>query len=101
MKRDLLRRMLEWRVALDQDWTYRPGVEGRRLKEHLPSELWNELERTYGGADAEENWTSLFRTTALFRRVATELAGRLGLEYPHRLDARMTSYIERIRAMEP
>lgn len=98
MKQDLLRRMLEWRVALDHDWTYRPGVQGRRLREHLAPELWTELERTYAGADLDENWTALFRTAALFRRAATEVAHHLALEYPHHLDAQMTRWLERIRA---
>lgn len=97
MKQELLRRMLEWRVALEHSWTYRPGVEGRRLKQHLAPGIWTDLEQTYAGADLEENWTALFRTTALFRRVATEVARQLALEYPHHLDAQMTRYLERIR----
>lgn len=97
-KQALLRRMLEWRVALDHDWTYRPGVEGRRLQDHLPPDLWIALEQTYAGADLEDNWTALFRTTALFRRVATDVARQIGLEYPHRLDAEMMRYLEQIRA---
>lgn len=97
MKQELLRRMLEWRVALDHGWTYRPGVEGRRLWEHLAPQLWSELERTYAGAELEENWTALFRTTALFRRAATDVARQLGLEYPHHLDAQMTRWLERIQ----
>lgn len=98
LKLDLLRRMLEWRVALDHDWTYRPGVLGRGLKAHLAPELWSELEQTYVGADVGESWRALSRTIALFRTVATEVAGQLALEYPHGLDARMTRYLERIRA---
>ena len=82
LKLDLLRRMLEWRVAIDHGWTYRPGVLGRGLKAHLSPERWNELEQG-----------DLWRTIALFRAVAVEVARELGLEYPHRLDARMTEFL--------
>ncbi|HEX2189467.1 MAG TPA: aminoglycoside 6-adenylyltransferase [Longimicrobiaceae bacterium] len=97
LKLDLLRRMLEWRVALDHGWTYRPGVLGRGLKAHLPPERWSELEQTFSGAEMEEGWGALWRTIALFRTAAIEVAGRLALEYPHGLDARMARYLERIR----
>lgn len=97
LKLDLLRRMLEWRVALDHDWTYRPGVMGRGLKAHLAPELWGELEQTFTGAAMEENWRALSRTIALFRTVAIEVAHQLALEYPDRLDDRTTRYLEAIR----
>ncbi len=89
LRLDLLRRMLEWRAAIGHGWTYRPGVLGRGLKAHLDPETWSELERTYSGDDRDALW----RTIALFRTVATEVARALGLEYPHRLDARMTEYL--------
>ena len=97
LKLSLLRRMLEWRVALDQGWAFRPGVLGRGLKANLAPEHWSDLEQTYSGADLEENWIALSRMLALFRTVATEVARQLILEYPHRLDAQMTLYLERIR----
>ena len=34
---ELLRRMLEWRVEIDHDWAWRPGVLGRGLKTCCPS----------------------------------------------------------------
>ena len=91
------RRMLEWRIALDHDWAFRPGVLGRGLKAQLAPGHWSELEQTYSGADIQENWMALSRTLALFRTVATDVARQLALEYPHRLDAQMTLYLERIR----
>ncbi|HEU4456329.1 MAG TPA: aminoglycoside 6-adenylyltransferase [Longimicrobium sp.] len=98
MKLDLLRRVLEWRVEMDHGWSLRPGAYGRGLRRHLDAATWAELEATFGGADAAAGWESLFRTTALFRRVAMEVAAGLGLEYPHRLDERMTAHLRRVEA---
>jgi hypothetical protein len=60
----------------------------------LVEEFWWE---TGYVAKNQENWRALSRTIALFRTVATEVARQLALEYPHRLDTRMTRYLEQIR----
>jgi hypothetical protein len=42
-------------------------------------------------------WEALFRTGALFRRVATEVGDALGYAYPQRVDEAMTSQLEAVR----
>lgn len=96
-----LRRLLEWRVELDHDWALRPGTYGRGLERLLPSDLWAELARTYVGTDIEENWEALFRTIALFRRVATDVADALGFEYPQATEETMTAQLRAVRALPP
>jgi len=96
MKLDLLRRMLEWRVASERDWTFRPGVLGRSLRRHLDERTWQELEATFTGADIASNRSALYVTIALFRRIAMELADRLGLTYPTALDVGVSRYIESV-----
>jgi aminoglycoside 6-adenylyltransferase len=85
LRLDLLRRMLEWRAALDRGWAYSPGVMGRGLKG---------LEDTFAGADIGDNRRALWRTIEMFRAAATTVARQLALEYPHELDAKMTRYLE-------
>jgi aminoglycoside 6-adenylyltransferase len=97
MKLDLLLRMLEWRIEIERDWMWKPGVLGRGMKQHLPAETWAELERTFVGPGIEENWQALFATTALFRRTAREVGAALGFAYPHELDAGMTAYLDGVR----
>ena len=94
---DLLRRMLEWSIALDHGWSYAPGVMGRGFKRHLDATRWKALEETFAGAEIDDNWRALWQAIGLFRSAATELARRLALEYPHDLDAKMTRYLEEIR----
>jgi aminoglycoside 6-adenylyltransferase len=93
-----LRRVLEWLVELDHDWAVKPGAYGKGIEELLRPELREELLATYVGAGVEETWDALFRTTALFRRVATEVGRRLAHAYPHALDDAVTAYLEAIRA---
>jgi aminoglycoside 6-adenylyltransferase len=97
---DLLRRMLEWSIESDHDWSLKPGVHGRGLKKLLKPEMWSELESTFAGASIEDNWRALFKTTDLFRSVARSVADTLGYEYPHDLDDRVMRYLLEIRNLE-
>ncbi len=96
-----LRRFLEWRIEIDHDWSVRPGMLGRGLERSLPADVWAELAGTYVGMDVEDNWDALFRTTALFRRVATEVGDALGYAYPQHVDDVVTAQLEAVRDLRP
>jgi len=100
MKQEHLRPMLEWHLEIDHQWSVKPGPYGRRLKKWLRSDLWTELEGTYTGADLETNWEAMFRTIALFRKVAIEVGDRLGYLYPHDLDRRVVAYLHKVKYLD-
>ncbi len=97
MKHVYLRPMLEWRMELDHHWSVPARILGKGLKKRLPPELWSQLEDTYAGADIAANWEALFRTMALFRRVAMEVGERLGYAYPLDLDQRVTDFVKNMQ----
>jgi len=101
MKFELLRRLLEWRIELDHNWSWKPGAGGGGLKKNLDARTWGELASTYVGASMDENWDALFQTTALFSRSALEVSKALGYRYPYELEERVTSYLQRIRNLAP
>jgi aminoglycoside 6-adenylyltransferase len=92
-----LRPMLEWRVECDHDWSIPVGALGKGLKRRLPPAIWTELEASYAGAAIDDNWESLFRTIALYRRVAREVATNLGYTYPEDLDRSVTEFAQGMR----
>ena len=94
-----LRRFLEWRIELDHDWSVKPGAYGRGLERMLPVDLWSQLAATYVGVDSDDNWDALYRTTALFRRVATDVGNALGYAYPLELDAAVTAHLKNLREL--
>jgi aminoglycoside 6-adenylyltransferase len=94
-----LRRLLEWRIEIDHDWSLKPGAYGRGLERLLPADIWSELASTYVGTGIEDNWNALFRTTALFRRVATEVGLALGYAYPQQVDDALTAHLGRVRKL--
>jgi aminoglycoside 6-adenylyltransferase len=100
MKQEHLRPMLEWRLEIDHHWSLKPGLYGRWLKKWLSPDLWAELESTYTGAGLEENWEAMFRTIALFRKVAIEVGDRLGYAYPHNLDRRTVAYLHKVKDLD-
>lgn len=98
LKHDLLLRMLEWRVEIERDWSWKPGPVGKGLKRALPPALWSALEATFVGPGIAENWRALFATIALFRQAATAVGNSLGYAYPDALDRRVTAYLMSVRA---
>jgi aminoglycoside 6-adenylyltransferase len=99
LKLGALRRLLEWRLELDHQWSLVPGKLGQRLKRLLPQDLWADLERTYVGPDIEENWAALFRTAALFSRVAKEVGAALGYSYPQHVEDGIRAHLDAVRTL--
>ncbi len=96
MKGENLRQMLEWHMQLTRNWSQKAGAYGKRLKRYTRPDLWAELERTYVGPGADENWDAMFATIDLFRKVALEVGQALGLAYPMEMDRRATAYLRRM-----
>jgi aminoglycoside 6-adenylyltransferase len=101
MKQKKLRTMLEWSMEIEHGWSVKPGAYGKGLKKRTDPALWAELETTYVGAGLEENWTALFRTIDLFRKVAIQVGAALGYAYPHDLDRRAVAYFRKVQGLAP
>jgi aminoglycoside 6-adenylyltransferase len=101
MKHIYLRPFLEWRAAMESNWSLPIGSLSKGLKRQLPSDIWSQFEGCYAGAVLLENWQALANTMALFRRVAIEVGAHLGYAYPHDLDQRVSAYMEEIKRMKP
>ena len=100
MKMNKLRQMLEWRMEIDHAWSVKPGAYGKSLQRYLAPETWRELQSTYAGAGELENWDALFKTIDLYRRVAIEVGQHLGFDYPHELDRRAMTYLQKVQNLD-
>jgi aminoglycoside 6-adenylyltransferase len=99
MKHIYLRRMLEWYLEIEHDWSVPVGSLGKGLGKHLPPAIWTALEGTYVGAQIAVNWEALERTMELFRQVSTQVGGYFGYAYPGELHQRVSEYVEHIHHM--
>jgi len=101
MKHNYLRPLLAWRTRMNSAGAVRLGALGKGIKKALTPSEWEQLEKTYAGADIEENWQALFRTLQFFRQIALEVAHGLGLVYPLELDENVTNYVHFIKGLNP
>jgi aminoglycoside 6-adenylyltransferase len=101
LKMEALRRMLEWSIEIEHDWSVKPGAHGRGLMRLLPAEIWSEFASTYVPLEREQTWEALDRLIALFRKVALEVGAALGYTYPQQVDDQVNAYLEAIRQTPP
>ena len=99
LKLETMRRMLEWRIEIDHNWSIKPGIHGRGLKQLLPPKIWSEFAATYLPLDNRKTWVALDRVIALFRVVALDVGKALGYTYPQQVDDMVSAYLEAIRKM--
>ena len=99
LKLETMRRMLEWRIEIDHNWSLKPGIYGRGLKQLLPPDIWSKFVSTWVSLDFEETWAALDRVIALFRQVASDVGNALGYTYPQGVDDQVSAYLEAIREM--
>lgn len=89
--------MLGWHIEIDHDWKLKLGPYGRGLKRLLPQDLWEQFEATYTNAEPSSNWSALFRSIEVMRRVAVEVGDHLGYRYPEELEQRTVTYLQKVR----
>lgn len=89
--------MLGWRIEMAHDWALKLGPYGRGLKRFLLPELWEQFEATYTDSEPSSNWSALFRSIDVMRRVAVEVGDHLGYRYPEQLERRVIAYLQRVR----
>jgi aminoglycoside 6-adenylyltransferase len=100
MKHENLRPLLEWHMAMENDWKIKPGNNGRRMKKWLRPDLWSVLEGTYTGAGIEENWQAMYRLMDLMHTVGVEVGEKFGFAYPAEIEQRMRVYLSKLRSGE-
>ncbi len=99
MKQEHLLPLLEWHGEIEHGWSIKPGPYGRRLKQWIRPDLWAAVERTYAGADVEENWVALFNSIDLLHKVASEVGEHLGYAYPAEMEQRTRAYLHKMKAL--
>jgi aminoglycoside 6-adenylyltransferase len=97
--RDQLDKMIAWYVGQKTQFSRNPGKYGKYLRQVLEPELWEMLLRTYADADYAHTWDALHTTCALFRRLALQVAGHFGFDYPHGDDRRVSAHLEHVQRL--
>jgi aminoglycoside 6-adenylyltransferase len=95
--RDQLEKLLIWHIGIQTRFARNPGYHGKYFERCLEPELWDMLLKTYSGPGYADTWDAFFTMCRLFNRVALEVAGHFGLDYPHTYAARVSAHLQRVR----
>jgi aminoglycoside 6-adenylyltransferase len=97
---DDLIQVIKWHIGFKNNWQINVGVCGRYIKYYLEEEYWKQYEKTYCGADIEENWNSFFVAIDLFSELSRNLGILLGYDYPHEKEGKMRNFYLKIKNKE-
>ncbi len=95
-----LLKMLEWHIGSKNNWVINTNKKGRWFKQFMDKKTWKEVEKTFTDSSIEKNWASLFVTTRLFKRIATELSKQLNYKYDSDLEKNISGYLRKIQRLE-
>ncbi|MDY3286539.1 MAG: aminoglycoside 6-adenylyltransferase [Eubacteriales bacterium] len=98
--RDMLDRMLEWKIGVRTDFSVSAGKLGKYFKRFLPPADYAAYAATYAGADYTALWDAVDAGCALFSRVARENADALGFSYRAEEEAGLREYLRMVRSGE-
>jgi aminoglycoside 6-adenylyltransferase len=91
--------LLSWQIGLRYDWNVNIGKHGKWLKTFLPENLYARLVTLYPTVDYEEIWQSLSNFGNFACEIGTEVAEKLGYNYPMQEDINVTEYIQKIKVL--
>lgn len=74
--RPMLKRLIEWRIGIDYNFSISAGKSCKYMKDLSP-EYYQHFLKTYAVADREAIWQSVFVMCDLFNEIALGLANRL------------------------
>lgn len=97
---DKLLPLLRWHVNVLHGRSVDTGMFGRWVHRYIDEPTWEHYLRTFGDASVEDGWRAMFEMVDLVRSVGTGLADAYGYEYPHEVDAKVSSHLRRVRQMD-
>ncbi len=95
-----IRKLLEWKVEIDHNWKLKSWLYGKGLEKYLDKGLLKEIEACWTGFKIDDNWEALFKTIALFCRIAKDVGIKLGYNFPDELEQRIMNYLVQVREMK-
>ncbi|MCL2321606.1 MAG: aminoglycoside 6-adenylyltransferase [Oscillospiraceae bacterium] len=95
--RDMLIKMLEWYIGVQNGFELSSGKLGKHFKKYLPEEYYRIFAKTYSDSDYDHLWTAIFTACDLFRTIANIVAEYFGYEYNKNDDDGMMKYLNMVK----
>lgn len=75
--RPMFMKMIEWKIGNENGFSVSIGKAGKLMYKYLAKDEYTKVLQTYSDFDIENNWTSLFIMTELFKQISNELSTKL------------------------
>ena len=98
--RDMLMKMLEWYIGVNNDFAVSAGKSGKYFKKFLAEDIYLRFTKTYSDADYEHMWNAAFEMLYLFDEVTKTVAERMSFFYIEDEAAGIERYMKRVKDKE-
>jgi len=96
----LMLRMVEWHARALHGWSYDTWFNGRFLEKWADPSVLEAMKSVFAHYDTKDIANALLASMCLFRRIGTDVASKLGLQFPEEADKSITNWVEScLRAM--
>lgn len=97
--RPQLRRLLEWKIGIENNFSVSAGKFGKYLKKYLTEETYGQYLTTYSIAKIESIWNSVFGMCDLFQSTAVELSQKQKFVYDFEQAENSLRFLHHVRKL--
>lgn len=97
--RPQLKRLLEWKIGIENNFSVNVGKSGKYMKKYLREEMYRQFLATYSIAEIESIWDSVFEMCDLFQSTAVELGKRKNFLYDFEQAKNSLVFLQHVRKL--
>ena len=94
-----LKRLLEWKMGIENNFSVSAGKSCKYFKKYLPEETYRQFLATYSIAEIESIWNSVFEMCDLFQSTAVELSKKQKFVYDFEQAENSLSFLHHVRKL--
>lgn len=97
--RPQLKRLLEWKIGIENNFSVNVGKSGKYMKKYLSEEKYRQFLATYSIAEIESIWDSVFEMCELFQDTALELSTKKNFVYDFEQAKNSLRFLQHVRKL--
>lgn len=94
-----LKRLLEWEIGIEHNFSVSAGKSGKYFKKYLPEDKYRQFLATYSIAEIESIWNSVFEMCDLFQSTAVELSKKQKFVYDFEQAENSLNFLQHVRKL--
>ena len=94
-----LKRLLEWKLGIENNFSVSAGKSGKYFKKYLQEETYRQFLATYSIAEIESIWNSVFEMCDLFQSTAVELSKKQKFVYDFEQAENSLHFLQHVRKL--